>query len=94
LCDKLGISVKNTAALLNQHKTLCKWEGGDWGVRDFGKPYNGKCLPKDMQQLIQLLDNFGLSSAIFKEIEKFNGNLVLMVKEYVDWIFADTRIIV
>ena len=94
LCDKLGISVKNTAALLNQHKTLCKWEGGNWGVRYFGKPYNGKCLPKDMQQLIQLLDNLGLSSAMFKEIEKFNDNLVLMVKEYVDWIFADTRIIV
>jgi nucleotide sugar dehydrogenase len=92
LCNKLGISAKKVATLLNQHKTLCKWEGGNWGVKYFGKPYDGKCLPKDVQQLIQLLDDLGLSSSVFKEIEKFNDKLALMMEAYVDWIIADTRI--
>ena len=92
LCKKLGISSKKTAKLLNQHKTLCEWEGGDWGVRHFGKPYNGKCLPKDMNQLIDLFDNLNLNPAIFKEIQKFNDKLANMMEVYVYWNIADTRV--
>jgi nucleotide sugar dehydrogenase len=92
LCDRLGISSEKTAKLLNQHKTLCKWEGGNWGIKHFGKPYNGKCLPKDMRQLIQLFDDLNLNSTIFREIEKFNNNLNLTMRVYVDWNITNTRI--
>lgn len=92
LCDKLGISSEKTAKLLNQHKTLCEWEGGNWGIRHFGKPYNGKCLPKDIRQLTQLFDDLNLDSTIFKEIQKFNDKLCVKMEEYVDWITTNTRI--
>jgi nucleotide sugar dehydrogenase len=92
LCDKLGISSEKTAKLLNQHKTLCEWEGGNWGIRHFGKPYNGKCLPKDMRQLTQLFDDLNLDSTIFKEIQKFNDKLCIKMEAYVDWIITNTRI--
>jgi nucleotide sugar dehydrogenase len=92
LCDKLGISSKKMAKLLNQHKTLCEWEGGNWGVRHFGKPYNGKCLPKDMRQLIQLFDNLNLKSTIFEEVQKFNDKLCIKMEAYVDWNITNTRI--
>jgi nucleotide sugar dehydrogenase len=92
LCDKLGISAQKLAQLLNQHKTLCKWEGGDWGLRHFGKPYSGKCLPKDMRQLIELFEDLKLNPSVFREIQRFNNKLARMVEVYVDWNITDTRI--
>jgi nucleotide sugar dehydrogenase len=92
LCGKLGISSEKTAKLLNQHKTLCEWEGGNWGIRHFGKPYNGKCLPKDVRQLTQLFDDLNLDSTILKEMQKFNDELCVKMEAYVDWNITDTRI--
>jgi len=75
LCETLDISTKNVSNLLNPEKTLYVW--GDWGggAKFFGKPYSGKCLPKDLKQLINILQENNVDSTIFTTIQEYNNRI-------------------
>jgi len=75
LSKRLGISTEEVAEITNQAKTLGEWEGGKWGVKFFGKPYGGKCLPKDVRQMIEAFRNRNLNPLLFEAIERVNRRI-------------------
>jgi len=75
LSKRLGISTEEVAEMVDQAKTLGEWEGGRWGVKFFGRPYGGKCLPKDVKQMIEAFRNRNLNPLLFEAIEKVNERI-------------------
>lgn len=75
LCEIIDISTKKVSTLLDPEKTLYVW--GDWGggAKFFGEPYGGKCLPKDLKQLIDILQSNNIDSTIFTAIEEYNNHI-------------------
>ena len=68
LADKLGI---------NSHEVGMLASYGDdrvsiYGSRMHGKAYGGKCLPKDLQQLIDLVQKTGVNGQLFEVIKAIN----------------------
>ena len=68
LADKLGI---------NSHEVGMLATFGDdrvsvYGSRMHGRPYSGKCLPKDLNQLLDLAIDKGASPVLFEAIKGLN----------------------
>jgi len=68
LADQLGI---------NSHEVGMLATFGDdrvsvYGSRMHGKPYGGKCLPKDLQQLINLVQNISVNGQLLEAIKGIN----------------------
>jgi len=74
LATALRLNTMEVADLVDQVRTIGTWEGGNWGTRFFGKSYGG-CLPKDIDQLIDMFLQCGLSPTLFQAIKTFNGKL-------------------
>ncbi|MEM1589928.1 MAG: hypothetical protein QW175_05875 [Candidatus Bathyarchaeia archaeon] len=75
LCQKVQADIKVIAEAADPAKVLGEWEGGKWGTRFFGKPYGGKCLPKDMKHLIDAFIHVDLNPAILEAVEKVNRSI-------------------
>lgn len=75
LCQKIGADIKKVAEAADPAKVLGEWEGGRWGTKFFGKPYDGKCLPKDIKYLITAFKNNGLNPTILEASEQVNRGL-------------------
>lgn len=75
LCNATGADIYQVSKISDPAKVLGEYEGGQWGTRFFGKHYDGKCLPKDMQQLIDVFRSNGLNSALLEASEKINNNI-------------------
>lgn len=75
LCDKINVKVEDVATMAEPSKVLGEYEGGKWGIRHFLQPYGGKCLPKDMRQLIGVFKSQGLNPGILVESENFNKGI-------------------
>jgi len=74
LAAALRLNTREVADLVDQVQTIGTWEGGQWGTRFFGKSYGG-CLPKDVDQLINIFQQHGLSPTLFQAIKIFNEKL-------------------
>lgn len=72
LCQKVGADINMLAKAADPGKVLGEWEGGKWGTKFFGKPYGGKCLPKDIKHLIATFKMVGLNPAILEATEEVN----------------------
>jgi nucleotide sugar dehydrogenase len=46
-----------------------------YGTEFFGAPFGGKCLPKDLDQLIKLSHEVGADCSLLEAIRDFNGTL-------------------
>jgi nucleotide sugar dehydrogenase len=75
LAQALSINVRDVADLADPVKVLGEWEGGKWGTKLFGKPYDGKCLPKDMNILAMALKNHGLDASVVDAIQSYNERM-------------------
>lgn len=75
LCTMTGANIKDVSDISDPAKVIGEYEGGKWGTKFFGKPYDGKCLPKDMKQLIEVFKTNGLNPAILEATEKINHTL-------------------
>jgi len=73
--SKLGIDIHEVAKLVQQGKTIDEWEGGKWGVRFFGLPFGGKCLPKDLNMTISEMRKIGLNPLLFEAVREYNEKL-------------------
>lgn len=72
LASQIGVDIGVLTSAADPGKVLGEWEGGRWGVRVLGKPYGGKCLPKDVKHLINLLKKYNLTSYTLEAAEKAN----------------------
>jgi len=72
LCKKLDVSTEELAKIVQTDKSIGEFEGGSWGTRFFGEPFGGKCLPKDLVQLIGSFRDQGLNPLFFEAVESYN----------------------
>jgi len=75
LCQRVGADIGVVAEAADPAKVLGEWEGGKWGTKFFGKPYGGKCLPKDIRHLINAFTQNGLNPAILEAAEQVNATM-------------------
>ncbi len=70
LTDKIGVNSHEIGMLANH----CDDRVSVYGARMHGKPYGGKCLPKDLQQLIVACESNGIATTLFKAIKYVNDS--------------------
>lgn len=75
LCQHNGVEINDLVKMADSGKVIGEYEGGMWGTKFFGESYGGKCLPKDMQHLINIFYENNLNPGILVESEKFNKEL-------------------
>jgi UDP-glucose 6-dehydrogenase len=65
--------------VLNNHLAalITFWNEVD-GTAFFNKPFGGKCLPKDLNQMLDLCHSKGLSLRMLETIKEINGELELL----------------
>jgi UDPglucose 6-dehydrogenase len=72
LCQRIQADIKTLAEAADPAKVLGEWEGGKWGTKFFGTPYQGKCLPKDATLLMSAFIENGFNPAILEGAQKVN----------------------
>lgn len=70
LCEKLDINPKDISNIISYDKRI-----SNYGCDYFGKPFGGKCLPKDIVHLIEGYHEQGLNPKLFEACLKFNSHL-------------------
>jgi UDPglucose 6-dehydrogenase len=75
LCEVSGANIKDVADISDPAKVIGEYEGGKWGTRFFGKAYGGKCLPKDMKQLITVFQDNNLKAPVLEATEQTNQHI-------------------
>jgi len=75
LATKSGLDTRKISTLVDQVKTIGFWEGGDWGIRFFGKSFGGKCLPKDLELTISSFRANEINPILFEAIKMFNDKM-------------------
>ena len=68
LADKLGINSHEVGMLA----TFGDDRVSTYGARMHGKPYGGKCLPKDLEQLLNLCKKFSVKAPLFNAVKEIN----------------------
>jgi len=79
LAEELGVKTEDVVKIVDQGRTIDSYEGGNWGTRFFGKPFGGKCLPKDLTQLIKAFRDHSLNPRLFEAVREYNR--ILKVRE-------------
>jgi len=77
LAISLNIDTNKLAEIVDTAKSIGKYEGGNWGTKAelFGKPYGGKCLPKDIKQLISTFKEVQIEDILFTTVADINNKL-------------------
>jgi nucleotide sugar dehydrogenase len=70
LCATLKIDTKDVAELIKNDTRI-----SEYGTAFFGQPFGGKCLPKDLNQLLTLCHSRGLHLKLFEAIKDINMEL-------------------
>ena len=66
----LGISTEEVAAITKLNPRV-----SEYGTAFFGSPFGGKCLPKDLDQLIEGSNQLGVKPELLELIKDFNEKL-------------------
>jgi nucleotide sugar dehydrogenase len=66
----LEISTKDVADIVKHDPRVSAY-----GTEFFGSPFSGKCLPKDMDQLIQVFQRVGADASLFEAMRDFNKKI-------------------
>lgn len=67
LATSLRLSTKDIANIVKHDSRI-----SEYGTTFFGEPYDGKCLPKDMKQIIQVFRDKQLNPKLFEACEEIN----------------------
>jgi UDPglucose 6-dehydrogenase len=70
LTEKLKVDVREVAELVCSDHRMSRY-----GTSKFGEPFNGRCLPKDLEQLINTFHQKGLTPILFSAVKRFNEEL-------------------
>jgi nucleotide sugar dehydrogenase len=63
----LGVNTREVADIVKLNPRVSAY-----GTEFFGSPFGGKCLPKDLDQFIQVFHQVGADSALFEAMRDFN----------------------
>jgi UDPglucose 6-dehydrogenase len=63
----VGVSIEEVAAIAK-----CNPRVSAYGTEFFGVPFGGKCLPKDLEQLIQFYHEVNITPTLLESIRDFN----------------------
>jgi UDPglucose 6-dehydrogenase len=70
LAQKVGLNVRELAELVTADSRI-----SSYGTSKFGEPFGGKCLPANLDQLIDVFHGAGLNPLLFEAIKKYNQRL-------------------
>ena len=70
LADKLGLNIHEVAKLVRADSRVSAY-----GTSKFGQPFGGKCLPPNLDQLIDAFHSEGLNPLLFEAVKKYNLRL-------------------
>ncbi len=70
VASALGISAKELAEIVKLDPRVSRY-----GTEFFGAPFGGKCLPKDLDQLIQVAHKVGADSFMLEAVRDFNKRI-------------------
>lgn len=70
LADKLGLNIHEVAKLVRADSRVSAY-----GTSKFGQPFGGKCLPSNLDQLINAFHSEGLNPLLFEAVKKYNLRL-------------------
>jgi UDPglucose 6-dehydrogenase len=70
LAEKLGMNINEVAKLVRADHRMSAY-----GTSKFGQPFGGKCLPSNIDQLINAFRDQGLNPLLFEAIKKYNLRL-------------------
>jgi UDP-glucose 6-dehydrogenase len=70
LATRLKVDINEVAKAVTADKRISRY-----GTMKFGEPFDGKCLPKDMNHLINSFHTEGLNPLLFETINTFNNLL-------------------
>jgi nucleotide sugar dehydrogenase len=70
IAKALGISTAEVAQIVKQNPRV-----SSYGTEFFGAPFGGKCLPKDLNQLIAVGLSAGVEPKLLEAIRDFNGTI-------------------
>jgi UDPglucose 6-dehydrogenase len=70
LAEKLGLNINEVAELVRADHRVSAY-----GTSKFGHPFGGKCLPSNLNQLIDAFQSEGLNPLLFEAIKKYNLRL-------------------
>lgn len=71
LCRKLGVETSRIAEVVKLDPRVSSYEA-DF----FGRPFSGKCLPKDLDTIISVFKRSELNPMLLKAIREVNSSLV------------------
>lgn len=72
LAKQSGVDTAELAKLVDARKTLFYYEGGKWGTKFYGKKFGGKCLPKDLDHMLQLFLENELQPVLLEAVKGRN----------------------
>lgn len=75
LCSILRVETKDVADIVKNDERV-----SEYGTSFFGQPFGGKCLPKDLNQLLTLCYSRGFNPKLFEAIKEINTELSILVK--------------
>jgi UDPglucose 6-dehydrogenase len=70
LAGKLGVNINEVAELVRADHRMSAY-----GTCKFGQPFGGKCLPSNIDQLINAFHSQGLNPLLFEAVKKYNLRL-------------------
>jgi nucleotide sugar dehydrogenase len=70
LATQLNIDIRDVAQAVTADQRISRY-----GTMKFGEPFDGRCLPKDMNHLINSFHAEGLNPLLFEAINTFNKQL-------------------
>ena len=73
VCSHLNLDTRAVADLVKNDTRI-----SEYGTAFFGKPFGGKCLPKDLNQLLALCRAKGVPVQLFETIKEINTELEII----------------
>jgi len=70
ICAGFKLDTREVASLVKKDKRV-----SEYGTSFFGRPFSGKCLPKDLDQLLAMCHSKGLTVKLFETIKEINNEL-------------------
>ena len=73
VCSVMNIDTKEVADIV-KHDTRVS----EYGTAFFGKPFGGKCLPKDLNQTLTLCRSKGISPRLLETVKEINAEVQII----------------
>lgn len=70
ICDRVGLDASRIATIISNDPRVSKY-----GFSPIGEVFSGKCLPKDLRQMIKFCLERDITPEFLEAIEKYNSNL-------------------